>query len=145
MEQYLSVSKMKELGTWGTELEILAFSSLCNTTVYQVYCNCGGQGWRWLPYKPLTIHQTSYQCVNLVNKHGHFEPVLDVKKDVYSITPYLKISNSLDCRYHHYVSQEVVDSSLVKSASDEKKLRDFEDINSPQIHGQTLYIPQVQH
>ena len=42
MEQYLLVSKMKELGTWGTELVILAFSSLCNTTVY-VYCNCGGQ------------------------------------------------------------------------------------------------------
>lgn len=45
MEQYLSISKMKELGTWGTEMEILAFSSLCNTTVY-VFCNCGGQGWR---------------------------------------------------------------------------------------------------
>lgn len=43
MEQYLSISKMKELGTWGTEMEILAFSSLCNTTVY-VFCNCGGQG-----------------------------------------------------------------------------------------------------
>lgn len=34
MEQYLSISKMKELGTWSTEMEILAFSSLCNTTVY---------------------------------------------------------------------------------------------------------------
>ena len=34
MEQYLLVSKLKELGTWGTELEILAFSSLYNTTVY---------------------------------------------------------------------------------------------------------------
>ena len=45
MEEYLSVSKMKEFGTWETELEILAFSSLCNTTVY-VYCNCGSQGWR---------------------------------------------------------------------------------------------------
>ena len=62
MEQYLLVSKMKELGTWGTELVILAFSSLCNTTVY-VYCNCGGQGWRWWPYKPLTEHQTNYPCV----------------------------------------------------------------------------------
>ena len=66
MGQCLSVSKMKELGTWGTELEILAFSSLCNTTVY-VYCNCGGQGWRWLPYKPLTGHQTNYPCVYLAN------------------------------------------------------------------------------
>ena len=43
IEQYLTVSKMKELGPWGTELGILAFSSLCNTNVY-VYCNCGGQG-----------------------------------------------------------------------------------------------------
>ena len=66
MEQYLSVSKMKELGTWETGLEILAFSSLCNTTVC-VYCNWGGQGWRWLPYKPLTGHQTNYPCVYLVN------------------------------------------------------------------------------
>ena len=88
MEQCLSVSKMKELGTWGTELEILAFSSLCNTTVY-VYCNCGGQGWRWLPYKSLTGHQTNYPCLYLVNKHGHFEPVLDVQEDVYSRTTYL--------------------------------------------------------
>jgi hypothetical protein len=52
IEKYLSASKMEELGTWGTELEILAFSSLYDTTVY-VYCNCGGQGWKWLPYEPL--------------------------------------------------------------------------------------------
>ena len=90
MGQCLSVSKMKELGTWGTELEILAFSSLCNTTVY-VYCNCGGQGclMRWLPYKSLTGHQTNYPCLYLVNKHDHFEPVLDVQEDVYSRTTYL--------------------------------------------------------
>ena len=62
MEQYLLVSKMKEHGTWGTDLEILAFSSLCNTTVY-VYCSCGGQGCRCVPYKPLTGHQTNYPCV----------------------------------------------------------------------------------
>ena len=84
MEQYLSVSKMKELGTWETGLEILAFSSLCNTTVC-VYCNWGGQGWRWLLYKPLTGHQTRYPCVYLVNKHDHFEPVLDVQEDVQCI------------------------------------------------------------
>ena len=33
MEQCLSVSKMKELGTWGTELEILAFYG-CATQLY---------------------------------------------------------------------------------------------------------------
>lgn len=70
---------MKELGTWGTEMEILAFSSLCNTTVY-VFCNCGGQGWRWLPYKPLAGNSTNNPCVYLVNKYGHFEPVLMFKK-----------------------------------------------------------------
>ena len=31
LEQYLLVSKMIEHGTWGTELEIVSFSSLCNT------------------------------------------------------------------------------------------------------------------
>ena len=138
MEQYLSVSKMKELGTWETGLEILAFSSLCNTTVY-VYCNCGGQGWRWLSYKPLTGHQTSYPCVYLVIKHGHFEPVLDVQEDVYSRT----LSDSLDCRYYHYVSLEVLDSSLVNSASDEQKLRDFEDINPPHINTKNSRIDTV--
>ena len=87
--------------------DIIAFSSLCNTTVY-AYCNCySDQGWRWLPYKLLTGHQTNYPCVYLVNKHGHFEPVLDVQDDLYSRTPYFKISDSLNCRYHHYVSQEV--------------------------------------
>ena len=86
------------------------------------HCNCGGQGWRWLPYKHLTGHQTNYPCVYLVNKHGHFEPILDdVQEDVYSRTPYLKISDSLDCRYHHYVSQDVLDSSLVNPPSDEQK------------------------
>ena len=58
---------------------------------------------------PLTGHQTNYPCVFQVNKHGHFEPVLDDQEDVhvYSRTPYLKISDSLDSRYYHYVSQEV--------------------------------------
>ena len=129
MEQYLLVAKMKELGTWGTELVILAFSSLCNTTVY-VYCNCGGQEWILSPYKPLTEHQSNIHCVYLDNKHCHFEPIMDVQEDVYSRTQYFKISDSLDCIYHHYVSQEVSDSSLVNSASDKQKLRHIEDISS---------------
>lgn len=133
MEQYLSISKMKELGTWGTEMEILAFSSLCNTTVY-VFCNCGGQGWRWLPYKPLAGNSTNNPCVYLVNKYGHFEPVLDVQEEIYTRTPYLKIGDYLNRRYHHFLSQEMLDSSLVNAASDEQKLRDFEDINPPHVY-----------
>ena len=37
IEDYLLLSKMKELDTWGIKLEILAFSYSCNTTLY-VYC-----------------------------------------------------------------------------------------------------------
>ena len=37
MQHYLSMSKMKDLGTWGSELEILAFASLCNTTHMSTY------------------------------------------------------------------------------------------------------------
>lgn len=98
------------------------------------FCNCGGQGWRWLPYKPLARNSTNNPCVYLVNKYGHFEPVLDVQEEIYTRTPYLKIGDYLNRRYHHFLSQEMLDSSLVNAASDEQKLRDFEDINPPHVY-----------
>ena len=37
---YIAESHMSEVGTWGTELEILAFATMLNTTIY-VYCPQG--------------------------------------------------------------------------------------------------------
>ena len=133
MQHYLSMSKMKDLGTWGSELEIHAFASLCNTTVH-VYCNCGSGHYKWLPYKPLAGNQSDDQSVYLLNKYGHFEPVLDVQEEFYSRTPYLRIGDSLERRFQNFVSQEMLDSPLVNSASDELKLRAVEDINPPHVY-----------
>ena len=109
--------------------DIIAFSSLCNTTVY-AYCNCySDQGWRWLPYKLLTGHQTNYPCVYLVNKHGHFEPVLDVQEDV---SPLVFLWTVDTITMFH--------KKLVNSASDEQKLRDFEDIRQS-----STYLHQTIH
>lgn len=87
-------------------------------------------------YKHRAEHQTNNPGVYLVNKYGHFEPVLNVQEEVYSRTLYRKISDYPDHVYHQYVSQEIVDSSLVNAASDEQNSRDFEDFNPPHVYAE---------
>ena len=40
MESYMKRSRMQTLGTWATELEVIAAASLLNTTIY-IYAKCG--------------------------------------------------------------------------------------------------------
>ena len=132
MDKYLSASKMKNPGTWGTELEIIAFASMCNTPVH-VYCSAGHGEYKWLVYKP-AIGQSLYNhSVYLQNIYGHFEPVLDVREEVYTRTPYMKIADYLDKRLQNYVPQDILESALVNSNIDELKVRSIEDIEPPYV------------
>ena len=51
--------RMQTLGTWATELEVIAAASLLNTTIY-IYAKCG-ETFKWFKHSPqetkLGLHQ----------------------------------------------------------------------------------------
>ena len=50
MESYMKRSRMQTLGTWATELEVIAAASLLITTIY-IYAKCG-ETFKWLKHSP---------------------------------------------------------------------------------------------
>ncbi len=128
-QQYLA--RMKQDGTWGTELEIFAFATITQTTVY-VYCSQGTsheqQIRRWLPYRPVSVDSSApnQSAVYIQNLNEHFEPVLDVQDGEYSRPPYRRIRDHVPRRYWHYVSDETLDGALVNSHKDETTLEELE-------------------
>ena len=58
-DDYLSHSVMDKAGVWGTDVEVFAFASMVNTTVY-VYCPVG-ESYQWLPYRPVRDVQPNVQ------------------------------------------------------------------------------------
>ena len=83
-KDYPSTSSMDSSGVWGTEVEVLAFASMVNTTVY-VYGPVGQNVYKWMPYRPLDGIQPNVQvlapaagCIYLSNIDCHFQPVLKV-------------------------------------------------------------------
>ena len=57
-----------------------------------------------------------------------------MQEEFYSRTSYLRTGDSLERRFQNFVSQEMLDSSLVNSASDKLKLKAVEDINHPHVY-----------
>ena len=53
---------MGSSGVWGTEVEVLAFASMVNTTVY-VYGPVGQNVYKWMPYRPLDGIQPNVQVL----------------------------------------------------------------------------------
>lgn len=74
--KHIHTSKMDEIGTWGTEIEIFAMATILNTAIY-VYSKFGSCK-KWLKYEPLTNNLKDYSGCNevimLMNLSHHFEP-----------------------------------------------------------------------
>ena len=68
-------SRMQTLGTWATELEVIAGASLLNATIY-IYAKCG-KTFKWLKHSPqetkLGLHQD--EGIYITNFNKHFETV----------------------------------------------------------------------
>ena len=77
MDNYIEQSKMQLLGTWATEIEIIAAVLLLQTTIY-VYGPCGKIN-KWQKHAIQTceteadIH--SNECIYFTNTCNHFETV----------------------------------------------------------------------
>ena len=76
MENYIEQSKMQLLGTWATEIEIIASALLFQTTIY-VYGPCGKSN-KWQKHafeseKEANIHYN--ECIYITNISNHFETV----------------------------------------------------------------------
>ena len=50
MESYMKRSRMQTVGTWATELEVIAAASLLKKTIY-IYAKCG-ETFKWLKHSP---------------------------------------------------------------------------------------------
>ena len=72
VESYMKRSRMQTLGTWATELEVIAAASLLNTTIY-IYA----ETFKWLKQSPqetkLGLHQD--EGIHITNFNKHFETV----------------------------------------------------------------------
>ena len=68
-------SRMQTLGTWATELDVIAASSLLNTTTY-TYAKCG-ETFKWLKHSlqetKLGLRQD--EGIYITNFNKHFETV----------------------------------------------------------------------
>ena len=75
MESYMKRSRMQTLGTWATELEVIAAASLLNTSIY-IYAKCG-EAFKWLKHSPQEtkpgLHQD--EGIYITNFNKHFETV----------------------------------------------------------------------
>ena len=76
MENYIEKSKMQLLGTWATEIEIIASTLLLQTTIY-VYGPCGKSN-KWQKHafeseEEASIHYN--ECIYITNISNHFETV----------------------------------------------------------------------
>ena len=75
MENYIEQSKMQLLGTWATEIEIIASALLLQTTIH-VYGPCGKSN-KWQKHafesEEANIHYN--ECIYITNISNHFETV----------------------------------------------------------------------
>ena len=86
-DDYPSTSFMALPGEWGTEVEVLAFASMTNTTV-NVYTPVARMDketvYKWMPYKPVEgtvpkVQVSASGCMYISNIDSHFQPVIKVK------------------------------------------------------------------
>ena len=75
MECYVKRSRMQVLGTWATEIEIIATACLLQMSIY-VYGQCG-KGNKWQKHSPDQVRDDPHQdeCIYITNLNNHFETV----------------------------------------------------------------------
>ena len=68
-------SRMQNLGTWATELEVIATASLLNMIIY-IYAKCG-ETFKWFKHSPQKINLGLHQDegIYITNLNKHFETV----------------------------------------------------------------------
>ena len=79
IQAYIQESKMNMNGTWGTDIEILTFASLCQANVY-VY---GTRSGNWVIHPPsLSVNDidVSIESVYLLHSGDHYDVVSSVTK-----------------------------------------------------------------
>jgi hypothetical protein len=82
-QSYKAVSRMRDSGIWGTDVEILALSSLLRCNIF-VYTNVGTRDGsaRWIRFEPINtlpspVVTDSVYSIFLNHLNGnHFEPVI---------------------------------------------------------------------
>lgn len=79
VNNYINVTNMEKLGTWGTDVEIFALATLLNTKIVVYYRPATSDTFSWYTYRPMTpsdkVEETSIYLRNLGN---HFERVNSV-------------------------------------------------------------------
>lgn len=116
---YLNKTEMWKNGQWGTDVEIRAFATMMKTNVF-VYCDYGGRRC-WTKYPPIRL--TAEDSVYMLNSNNHFEPVIDIKDDLFSKPPYIPIGRYVPRQLKSHVSNLILDAALVNSYPDESTLQ----------------------
>ncbi|KAL8616055.1 hypothetical protein ACOMHN_064605 [Nucella lapillus] len=75
--EYISASRMEDMGTWATDIEVVATANLlgCDIIVHSKY----GEEMRWLRYPAsFSLRQKTDTAIYLENRSDHFNVVLSV-------------------------------------------------------------------
>ena len=86
LNDYLNHSQMSHLGTWGSDIELLAASHLLDTDIF-VYTKVG-LAYKWHKFSKCMLDGSlkllNNKCAIYLNQTGgiHYDVVLDVKLDV---------------------------------------------------------------
>ena len=77
INDYIRQSRMKYLGTWSTEIEILSAAQLFQTDIY-IYTNN-----KWIKYSPLLVDNERYSTDSFYLIHqnqNHYDVVIDIER-----------------------------------------------------------------
>ena len=100
------------LGTWATEIEIIATACLLQTSIY-VYGQCG-KGNKWQKHSPDQVRDDPHQdeCIYITNLNNHFETVKKLLHACINATIYRILNYSLS-----YVNVHIQSRALAKAGS----------------------------
>ena len=79
-KDYVAKAKMDKLGTWGSDVEVIALATLLRTRIAIYYRAPSADKFTWLNYDTV-VHVSNMQgmAIYLKNAGNHFERVMSVK------------------------------------------------------------------
>ena len=111
MSEYLSMSRMRYVGSWATELEIQAAADCLGVSVFTYYNE------RWFEYS-CNSRQLSNQAVYLDNSKGnHYETVVCVHQPQRQTCYRYCKANTLDCTRYNLRRDSQIASEVVGESS----------------------------
>ena len=84
------LANMTQLGTWGTQVEIIANATMCQIPVYIATVSTDGVSYHWKKYSPLLLNgvtriPTSKSHMELIHLDScHFDPVVSLDQKINS-------------------------------------------------------------